>query len=155
MLQAPKRYRTFFIRRRRICRQHIHGNSSVPYGIGSPVGGDGVDPIEDVCRQVLYHERMAQWQQEQLGAERFRIVQYEELCRDPLALAEEVSVELLSERGRRPQAEDVHPFEPSTRVRVSPEQHSLILDTFSRLEGREEYYWVEPWCPAPQGSLSA
>jgi hypothetical protein len=130
-----------------LARQDIHGDSSVPYGIGSPVGGDGSDPIEDVCRQVLYHERMAQWQQEQLGADRFRIVQYEDLCRDPLALAGEICREVLGGQGRTPDESDVQPFEPSTRIRVRPEEYARILEVFSRIEGREEEYWVEPWRP--------
>lgn len=132
-----------------LARQDIHGDASVPYGIGSPVSSAHDDAIEDVCRQVLYHERMARWQQDQLGADRFRIVQYEELCRDPLALAGSVWSSILSGRGTRPSAESVAPFEPSTRIRVTPEEYERILEVFARLEGREDEYWVEPWSPDP------
>lgn len=129
-------------------RRDIHGDLSVPYGIGCPVAEPTLDPIESVCRQVLYHDRMARWQQQQVGAERFRIIQYEDLCRDPLSFASQVHEELLSGAGRAPRAEDLSPFEPSTRLRVSQEEYEKILATFDRLEGHEERYWLAPATPA-------
>ena len=46
--------------------------------------------MEDICRQVLYHERLAREQQARLGAERFMIVRYEDICRDPRSFVETV-----------------------------------------------------------------
>jgi hypothetical protein len=127
-----------------LARRDIHGDMQIAYGIGSPVGGQTNDPIEDVCRQVLYHERMSLWQQEQVGPERFRIIQYEDLCRDPYSFASQVFEELLAETHRAPVAEELHPFEPSTRIRVSAEEYDRILSTFAAMEGDEAQYWVEP-----------
>jgi hypothetical protein len=64
-------------------RLEIHGTAAVPYGL-SPSGAHRErDALEDVCRQVLYHERLAREQQERIGAERFTIVRYEDICRAP------------------------------------------------------------------------
>jgi hypothetical protein len=61
----------------------IHGTTTVPYGL--PAGDTRRDPdaLEDVCRQVLYHERLAREQQQRLGAGRFMVVNYEDVCRAP------------------------------------------------------------------------
>jgi Sulfotransferase family len=125
-------------------RRDIHGDLTVPYGIGCPVDEEGVRPIESVCRQVLYHERMARWQQEQLGPDRFRIVEYEELCRNPHTFASETYEEFLVGTGHPPTREGLTSFEPSTRLRVAQEEYDEILATLGRIEGREELYWQEP-----------
>jgi hypothetical protein len=133
-------------------RRDIHGDLSVAYGIPSPVGGPSADPIADVCRQVLYHERMAAWQQAQVGPERFWIIQYEDLCRDPKAFALRVSDELFRGTAKPAEVSELKPFEPSTRIRVTPQEHDQILRTFEELDGHEEEYWVAPGAvPAASG----
>jgi hypothetical protein len=91
---------------------------------------------------------MATWQQEQVGHERFWIIQYEELCRDPKAFARRVSDELLRGNGRPTEFSKLKPFEPSTRIRVTQQEYDRILRTLEELEGHEEEYWVAPF-PVP------
>ena len=64
-------------------RLEIHGTATVPYGLVTGDPHRERDALEDVCRQVLYHERLAREQQERIGAERFTIVRYEDICRAP------------------------------------------------------------------------
>jgi hypothetical protein len=46
--------------------------------------------VEDICRQVLYHERLAPGQQSRLGPDRFMIVRHEDICYDPRSFVETV-----------------------------------------------------------------
>ena len=63
-------------------RTFIHGDERVSYGIrgSSPVPED---PIEDVCRQVLFHQRRIRLEQDTIGGDRFLILPYEDFCRRP------------------------------------------------------------------------
>jgi hypothetical protein len=76
-------------------RMDIHGESSVPYGLTVQALRHPEDAVEDVCRQVLFHEQLALQQQARLGAERFVIVRYEDICRDPRAYVEAIGRSLL------------------------------------------------------------
>lgn len=67
-----------------IARRDIVGDMSVAYGVQHP---DAVeDPVEDVCRQVLFHEEQARGQQRLLGDETFTVFSYEGFCKNPLGL---------------------------------------------------------------------
>jgi hypothetical protein len=77
-------------------RMDIHGESSVPYGLTVQALRHPEDAVEDVCRQVLFHEQLALQQQARLGAERFVIVRYEDICRDPRAYVEAMGRSLLN-----------------------------------------------------------
>jgi hypothetical protein len=50
-------------------RELIQGRRAAPYGVGDPqyAGRPGVDPIEEVCAQILYHERRMEEQRARLG----------------------------------------------------------------------------------------
>ena len=74
-------------------RLQIHGRDDMGYGL-MPNGTQG-DPIGDVCRQVLFHVRLAQEQQARIGADRFHLVSYEGFCRDPSATLKLVSEKML------------------------------------------------------------
>lgn len=76
-------------------RMMMHGRPDIPYGLAPPLSGSGADPIEDVCRQVLFHEEIARRQLDRLGSERFRIERLEEICRRPDAFVERVGREML------------------------------------------------------------
>ena len=65
-----------------LARQEIVGDMNTPYGTAHD-NRVVQDPVEDVCRQVLFHERCAIAQQKRLGQDRFRIVSYEEFCDRP------------------------------------------------------------------------
>jgi Sulfotransferase family len=68
-----------------IARRDIHGDERVAYGIDETAGDAGRDrdPVDDVCRQVLFHQRLQAEQRAKIGPVRFRIVSYEGFCADP------------------------------------------------------------------------
>jgi hypothetical protein len=71
-------------------RLEIHGVATVPYGLTTGDARNPDDAVEDVCRQVLFHERLAREQQERLGAGRFMVAHYEDICRAPREFVETV-----------------------------------------------------------------
>ena len=71
-------------------RLEIHGAATVPYGLTTHEARHAGDAVEDVCRQVLYHERIAREQHARLPAGRFMLVRYEDICRDPRSFVENV-----------------------------------------------------------------
>jgi hypothetical protein len=60
--------------------------------------------VEDVIRQVLYHETLTLRQLDELGPDRFRVVSYESLCADPRQQISELAGELL---GMKPDLEAI------------------------------------------------
>ena len=115
-------------------RLDIHGRNDIPYGLAGAPGSaaDSADVVEDVCRQVLYHQQLAQEQQRYIGAERFWIVQYEAFCQNPSALVDAVAVRMLGQP--RPPAEPrLPPFTTSNTVRIDPERFRQIAATLARL----------------------
>jgi hypothetical protein len=75
----------------------IHGRVGLPYGLTSPGSQPSGDPVEDVCRQVLFHEVVNREQAERLGPERFLLVHFEDVCRDPRGFVERIGREVLGE----------------------------------------------------------
>ena len=69
-----------------IARRQIMGDAAIAYGVQHEPVSD--DPIEDVCLQVLFHERHAQEQRRLLGDDRFAIVSYEAFCGNPVKFLE-------------------------------------------------------------------
>jgi hypothetical protein len=78
-------------------RLEIHGTAEKPYGLAQDANRRSRDPVEDVCRQVLYHEELADMQQKRLGPERFLRVQFEDICNDPRRFVMRISQEVLGE----------------------------------------------------------
>lgn len=78
-------------------RLEIQGTTAVPYGLMPAERPVCDDPVEDICRQVLFHEAIAQKQVEHLGPKRFWQVKYEEVCRDPRSFLEKVGRDILGE----------------------------------------------------------
>jgi hypothetical protein len=76
-----------------LARREIHGTAEVAYGFAGAKRSD--DPVEDVCLQVEHHESLATRQRDALGPDRFRIVSYEAVCREPFALVEQVAREVM------------------------------------------------------------
>jgi hypothetical protein len=115
-------------------RAHIHGREDLPYGLARPPGSGpaSADVVEDVCRQVLYHERVAQEQQSRLGPQRFWIVPYETFCQNPSALVEAVAVKVLGQPAPLV-ATRLPPFTVSDTVRIDPARFAEIAATLTRL----------------------
>jgi len=74
-----------------IARSEIMGDLNSAYGVRHHPRSS--DPVEDVCLQVIFHERQAQRQLATLGSARFLIVSYEGFCRNPQELLERISRE--------------------------------------------------------------
>ncbi len=129
-------------------RMDIHGRPTVPYGLTSNDERSVDDAIEDVCRQVLYHEALAREQEARLGPERFMLVQYEDVCRDPRVFIERVGRGFL---GVKP---DFSKTDPELRAfnyghRVGDgELLSRLRETFIRLGAECEF-------PSPRNSQPA
>jgi Sulfotransferase family len=114
-------------------RMEIHGRPDIPYGIMPPGTGRSADPVEDVCRQVLFHEQAARLQEERLGSARFLRVRLEDIGRDPDGFVQRVARDFLGER----------PSAPEVRLRLEPrpaavepaarELENRIEKTFERL----------------------
>ena len=79
-------------------RVDIHGDPGVPYGLMQRDRRHGNDPIEDVCKQVLFHEALARKQLERLGPERFRLVHFEDVLQDPRGFVDKIGQAVLGQR---------------------------------------------------------
>lgn len=94
------------------------------------------DYIEDVCDQVLYHERKILEQQQIIGADRFWIVSYEQFCREPELLIKRVSEQILGQRVDLDELKKtVKPFQLSNAVRMPPPLFKQIKQTLADLRG--------------------
>lgn len=118
-------------------RLEIHGRDDIPYGLSQPAdnGAAGTDVVENICRQVLFHEQIVREQQSRIGAERFWVVQYEAFCQDPSALVDEVAAKILGQPSPIG-ATRLPPFTPSTQVRIDSERFGQIAETLRRLGHR-------------------
>jgi hypothetical protein len=129
-------------------RLDIHGAATVPYGLTTRDARRPDDAVEDICRQVLFHERLAREQQARLGAGRFMIVHYEDICRDPRSFVETVGRDFLD---TIPDFGKTDPTLQSFAVGHRTDDGGLlasIRETFSRLG-------AEPESPAPHSSRPA
>jgi hypothetical protein len=115
-------------------RLDIHGGEDHPYGLAGVPGSrsDSADIVEDVCRQVLYHEQVAREQQSRIGPQRFWIVRYEAFCQDPSALVEAVAVKVLGQPAPLA-ATRLPPFTVSDTVRIDPARFAEMAATLARL----------------------
>ncbi len=117
-----------------MARIEIHANPRMPYGLPPPVRKAADSVIEDVCRQVLYHEEIARLQEKRLGTGRFRRVSFESVCRDPKAFVDAMGLWALGEttdwtKGDR----DLGPFSTTPRKNTG-DLLRQIHGTFSRLD---------------------
>ena len=114
-------------------RLDIHGRSDVPYGL---TGGSSTGPssrvIEDVCRQVLYHQRVAREQQDRIGPERFWIVEYEAFCQNPSKLVDAVANSVLGQPCPS-DARHLPPIKVSNSIRIDRECFRDIEVTLAQL----------------------
>ncbi len=117
-------------------REFIQGRREGPYGVGDPsyVARPGADPIEEVCAQVLFHDRRLEEHARNLGPERFWVVDYEEFCRAPSAVVERVADEILGIAIDRDAVRAaLPPLRATNQLKVSPEERDRIEATLARL----------------------
>lgn len=118
-------------------RVDIHGAQGHPYGLMPPDSRPGDDAVEDVCRQVFYHEQVAHEQVRRLGSERFLRVRFEDVLRDPRAFVERIGRDILGEQ--LDLATTDPGLAPFSQVR-RPQDSALIKridETFRRISGNE------------------
>ena len=115
-----------------LAREEIHGDRRFPYGLthgGPPLA----DPLEDVCRQVRFHEQLARTAQERLGPDRFWILSYEAFCADPRGLVERVAREFLRQPPDPARIDPaLKPFSESRRVRLEPSAFERLRELLAR-----------------------
>ncbi len=115
-------------------RMDIHGAATVPYGLTAREARCPGDAVEDICRQVLFHEQLAREQEARLGTERFMRVRYEDVCEDPRGFVESVGSRFL---GASPDFEKTDPtlgrFGHGRR-KADGKLVAAIRETFSRLD---------------------
>lgn len=116
-------------------RRTIQGDAHLPYGVGAPGFRlrPALDPVEEVCAQVLYHQRRMAEQQQVLGTRRLQVVNYENFCAAPYELVARVGREIL---GLSPDMDRLRAALPSfgCRNRVhDPREFDQIVATLDRL----------------------
>lgn len=100
-----------------IARDFISGDMATPYGVQH---SDSVtnDPVEDVCRQVVFHENQALHQQELLGSDKFEFISYEGFCRNPAGLRELLSGKFPDLQYRSDRSSNSQSFEISNKRKL-------------------------------------
>jgi hypothetical protein len=77
-------------------RETIQGTRTAPYGVNDPTRrAAAASPIEDVCAQIVYHERRMETERRAVGDDRFWVVDYERFCEAPHAIVERVGRDIL------------------------------------------------------------
>jgi hypothetical protein len=103
------------------------------------------DPVEDVCRQVLFHEQHARRQRALLPRDRLWVISYEEFCRHPGALVARVLSAFPGIAGRVPDAAGVPPFAVANRTQVSDAERARMRRRLAELgAGRVECESLTP-----------
>lgn len=117
-------------------RLEIQGDLSASLWVDNPNKShiESGNYVQDVCDQVLYHERKIAEQLHLIGADRYWIVPYEEFCREPARLVkrlyEEVWGETIEVEKLRARIE---PFEISNKIRIDPEVFAEVQQTIARM----------------------
>ncbi len=107
-------------------RRDIHGSADISYGIDHRDGRGTPprDPIEDVRRQIDYYQGLQAAQLARLGADRFAVVSYEDLCADPASIVREIARTVFDFHD----VAEIPPLKPR-------QQRTLDSRTFERLAG--------------------
>lgn len=120
-------------------REFIQGKREAPYGVGDPAytAPPGSNPIEEVCAQVMYHERRMAELQRTLGPTRFWVIEYEEFCRAPHVVVERVADEILGVAiDRAAVRAALPPLKSTNKSKLPPHEHDRIEATLARLAAR-------------------
>jgi hypothetical protein len=119
-------------------RTEIHGDLSVPYGIHNPnrplESGNPADYVEDVCEQVIFHQEIIRKQQQLIGSNRFWIISYEDLCKNPEVLVKNVAENILNYPIDVQELQTtLKPFKNSNNIKVEKEIFQKIESTLQVL----------------------
>jgi hypothetical protein len=107
-----------------LARIDIHGTPSVPYGIYDRIrfadNNIAEDFLFDVCKQVLFYEQTAKYQQRMVGSDRFWLVSYEEFCEQPDKLVARAFEEILGQKINGEHiGKNIKPFESANTIKMS------------------------------------
>ena len=122
-------------------RKFIHGSESVGYGIGTPedFGARGIDPVEDICRQVMFHKKTIARQQEIIGPDRFIIVPYEDFCANPADWAHRIAAHVLKINLDKDALEkEIPPFKVSNKQKVDDKTYAEIKRHIASLSSESQ-----------------
>jgi hypothetical protein len=119
-------------------RIEIHGDINVPYGIYDPRKPEererSTDFVQDVCEQVLFHEREIKKQEKKVGRERFWVVPYEDFCQKPEALVTRVSEKILKQPVNIEELrKTLKPFKSANTLKLDHNLFMRIQHTMERL----------------------
>ncbi|WNJ17073.1 sulfotransferase [Pontibacter sp. G13] len=119
-----------------LARRFIHNDDLISYGTQ---GYEGIDPmhsgVESVCHQVVFHKEIAKRQQALVGADRFRIISYEDFCEQPAETIDQLAKDILgSSPGLDNLRKNMAQIQASTKQKLSDEEFGFIQDFFQRWE---------------------
>lgn len=133
-------------------RTDIHGDPNVPYGLAErEAAGGAVDVYDDVCRQVLFHERTIERQRAMIGPKQFRIVPYEKFCAEPKRLVDLLRRDVFD---LPPSDEHIPPFEPANYRKIDAGDFDRLASRFDELIGEETSTGDAVVAMAERGSAS-
>ncbi len=121
-----------------IASRFIHGDERISYGIkfnstSKSSGIDDIDPVEQVCKQVLWHKEVMLQQESLIGKERFMIVNYEDFCADPAKVVNRISRQVLGDTLNEELIQkSLKPFKVSNRRKLDKETFLKIENTFAK-----------------------
>ncbi len=116
-------------------RETIQGTREAPYGVNDPARrATPTSPIEDVCAQVLYHERRMEEERRIIGDARFWVVDYEQFCVEPHAIVMRVAREILGvEVDEQALRSALPPLRNTNRSKLPAAEIEEIQRTLARL----------------------
>lgn len=117
-------------------RMEMHGDVRSPYGLHDPLRKKNqMDYVNDVCEQVLFHEKKIREQQEKVGLQRFWIISYESFCENPEKLVSRVSKEIIDQQIDETELrQHLKPFKDANTVKIDKALFEKIQDTLQRLK---------------------
>lgn len=121
-----------------IASRFIHSDERISYGVNFDTNKPSsdqevIDPIEQVCNQVLRHKDVMMQQESLIGKGRFIIVPYEDFCADPAKWVCKISKDILGitldiEAIRK----TLKPFKVSNTIKLNQEIFSEIESIFEK-----------------------
>ncbi len=115
-------------------RMEIQGNLNDALWVDNPdkSGIQDGNYVEDICNQVLYHEKKIAEQQKLIGTERFRIIRYEDFTENPTELLKEICDGILNIEFNP--KEPLRPFPNANKVQVSDDEFRKIVKTIDEMK---------------------
>jgi hypothetical protein len=114
-------------------RFDIHGSEDESYGVRPPVADESLDPLEEVARQALYHQQLAELQRSRVGPGRFHILSYDDVCADPAEIVRWVGADILEEGTDPVDLDSLAPLKPSRTRKIPAAQFDRLEEIIERL----------------------